>query len=344
MGIDLRSDTVTLQPSGMLQAMLHAEVGDDYYGGDRSVLELQDLAADILGKEQGLLVASGTMANLVAVLAHTNRGEAVLMDIHSHLFRAECDNISVLGGVRAYPLPADVSGIDVEALESAVRRRKSTEPPLTLLVVENTHNALGGVSTTASQMSSYRELSDAYDFGIHLDGARLFNASVALGVAPATLVASADSVTFCLSKGLAAPFGSVLVGSTEFIESARYYRQMVGGGLRQAGYLAAAGVWALRNMVERLAEDHALAKQLAEGLLALGCELDLATVQTNIVLFEPPTPIRADMLVQALSAAGISLNPPRNNRIRVVTHYGIDERDVDAFLGAMEREIGNVRG
>ncbi len=332
--IDLRSDTVTLQPEEMKEAMMRARVGDEYYDSDPTILELQALSAEIMGKEAGLFVASGTMGNLVSILSHTQKSEMMIMEATSHCFRCEVAHFAVAGGVIPKQVPGRLGVMSKEDLEAALPVKGYAFPIATLVLVENTHNAAGGTCITPQQMAEYREVADRHNLRIHVDGARIFNAAVALGVKPSELAKDADSLTFCLSKGLAAPFGAVVVGSKDFISRARRYKQMVGGGFRQAGYLAAAGIYALNHMVDRLAEDHQNAKLLAEGLTKLGFIVDHETVQTNMVFFDvPPSLIDADLFAAKVNEhEGILMNSPNKGRIRLVTHYGIEKQDVTYFL------------
>ena len=264
--IDLRSDTVTLPTPAMRQAMAEAEVGDDVYGEDPTVNRLQELAAGLVGKEAGLFVPSGTMSNLTAVLAHCNRGDEVILGNKSHTFLFEGGGISALGGVHSCQIPNQPDGtLALQDIQNAIRPDDIHDPVTRLICLENTHNRCGGVALSPEYTRQVGELARQHDLSLHLDGARLFNAAVVQGVNAKELAGPADSVSICLSKGLSAPVGSVLCGSKEFIQRALRIRKQLGGGMRQAGILAAAGIVALETMVERLAEDHRRAARLAEG-------------------------------------------------------------------------------
>ena len=337
--IDLRSDTVTLPSERMRRAMYDAELGDDVYGDDPTVNRLQERAAELLGKEAGLFVASGTQGNLVSVLSHTRRGDEVLVGDQCHVFRNEAGGASVLGGVVLYPLATNRYGeLAPELIAAAVKPADYHCPRTRLLCIENTHNASSGRALDRAQTAAMAEAARAPGLAVHLDGARLFNAAVALQAPAADLAAEADSVTFCLSKGLACPVGSVVCGSREFIAEAARWRKLLGAGMRQVGVLAAAGLVALDTMIERLAEDHANARTLAYGLAEIGAlELEPDLIQTNIVRFGVPAG-RGEEIAAALRSAGILVNPG-SAELRMVTHYGISAADVDAVLRAMRAAL-----
>jgi len=341
--IDLRSDTCTLQPEEMKDAMRNAEVGDEYYDDDPTINKLIDLTCEVLNKEAALFTPSGTMGNLIAVLAQTDRGDIVIGEYDSHSFRCEVSNISAAGGVMPKRIKSHLGIMDIADIESAIPPKGYVYPEATLLLVENTHNGAGGTCTSVDQMVKYREVADKYKMKIHVDGARIFNAAIALGVKPSKLAKDADTLSFCLSKGLSCPFGGMLVGSKETISRARYYKQMFGGGFRQAGYMAACGIYALNHMIDRLAEDHENAKLLAKGLIELGMEVDMDSVQTNMVYFNvPPSLIAADEFSKKINSyQGIKTNAPSKNRIRLVTHYGIEKDDVEYFLGKVKSVIND---
>ena len=341
--IDLRSDTCTLQPEGMKEAMFKAKVGDEYYNDDPTIIELQELAAEMLGKEAGLFVASGTMGNLVAILSQTNRGDVVIEEADSHSFRNEVSNYAVVGGVAPKQIKGHLGAMGPADIEAAIPPKGYGNPMASLLLIENSHNAAGGTCITPEQMSGYRKLADKYKLNIHVDGARIFNSAIALGVDPAELAKDADTLSFCLSKGLSCPFGGIVVGSKEILSRARKYKQMVGGGFRQMGYMAACGIYALNNMVGRLAEDHENAKLLAKGLVELGMDVEMESVQTNMVYFNfPPSLIDANEFCEKINShKGIQMSAPKKNRIRLVTHYGIEKEDVEYFLNVV-KEILNV--
>ncbi|MGI6365091.1 MAG: low-specificity L-threonine aldolase [Bacillota bacterium] len=330
MTIDLRSDTVTQPTQAMRRAMERAPVGDDVYGEDSTVRELEERGAQLTGKEAGLFVASGTMGNLVAVLTATERGDEIIMEDQMHMFWYEVAGIAALAGVQIRALPGRRGAVTVEQLVAAVRDEDIHYPRTSMFCMENTHNRAGGTVLSLEQMRALGSAAREAGLWVHTDGARIFNAATFLGVEARELGACTDSMMFCLSKGLAAPVGSLLVGPRDFIDRARKYRKMVGGGMRQAGVLAAAGLIALDEMRLRLAEDHENARRLAEGLAELGAELDLDTVQTNIIRFT--VPLLAQDFVSRLKAQGILANAQGAHSIRFVTHYQVSRRDVDKVL------------
>ncbi len=342
--IDLRSDTVTLPTPAMLRAMLDAELGDDVYGEDPTVNRLESISAARLGKEAALFVPSGTMANLVCLLVHCRRGEEVIMGNMAHTFLFEGGSSAAVGGIHPHTLPNQPDGtLDLDHVEAAIRPDNVHHPRTRLITVENTHNRCGGAILSLDYMSRLRDLADRYELSIHLDGARIFNAAVALGVDPAILTEPADSVSFCLSKGLSAPVGSLVCGSATFIHEARRQRKMLGGGMRQVGVLAAAGIVALETMVDRLAQDHANARRLAEGLVTLpGLLIEPARVQTNIVIAEmAPGAMSPRAFANALAEQNVKVNPIEGRRLRAVTHRGITEEDIDYTLAAATRALAN---
>ncbi|HEY3314439.1 MAG TPA: low-specificity L-threonine aldolase [Bacillota bacterium] len=337
--IDLRSDTVTTPTPEMRRAMAEAEVGDDVYGEDPTVNRLQELAAAKVGKEAALYVTSGTQGNQCAVMTHTRRGDEVILEAESHIFYYELGGVASLSGAQVRTVRGDRGILDPKDVKAAIRDDDLHHPPTTLVCMENTHNRAGGVIVRPEQMKAVYDLAKQHRLNVHVDGARIFNAAVALGRPVTDLTQSCDTVMFCLSKGLSAPVGSILAGSREFIERARRSRKVMGGGMRQAGVIAAAGIIALEKMVDRLAEDHANAKVLAEGLAAIpGIELDPASIETNIVYFEISHPkVDGQVLPAELKKQGILVNPSMGRRIRMVTHKDIDRKDVDAVLMAVAR-------
>ncbi|MHB0869855.1 MAG: low-specificity L-threonine aldolase [Chloroflexota bacterium] len=340
--IDLRSDTVTLPTARMRDAMSRAELGDDVYGEDPTVNRLQRLAAEMLGKEDALFTASGTMSNLVAVLTHCGRGDEMIVGDQAHMFYYEAGGASALGGVHVRTLPNRRGALDPAGVEAAVRDPHNVHYPRTRLVcLENTHNRCGGVALTPEQVGSVVAVARKHGLKVHVDGARLFNAAVAQGVEAARLVEGCDSVNICISKGLCAPVGSLLVGSREFVAEARRNRKVVGGGMRQAGILAAAGIVALEEMVDRLAEDHANARTLAEGIAGLpGVRVDLGAVQTNIVVVEL---VRDDLppaqFIARMAELGVKVTPFGSNLVRLVTHHGIGSGDVERAIQAARKVL-----
>ena len=328
--IDLRSDTVTHPTPAMRRAMFEAEVGDDVFMEDPTVRRLERMAAEAMGKEAALFVASGTMGNLVAVLNQTQRGDRVVVGSEAHIYYYEGDGQRRLAGVELVPVPNDEQG----GLEPALVKEalEAPGPPATLVCLENTHNRCGGGVLTAAETAAVADVARSHGARVHLDGARIFNAAVALDVAAAELAAPADSVSFCFSKGLSAPVGSILNGGADFIDRARQMRRMVGGAMRQVGVIAAAGIVALETMVERLAQDHENAGLLAEGLAPLpGVRLDPASVRTNIVAFELEGWEPPDFLA-VLKEAGVLAVPFGPHRIRMVTHNDVSRDDIEKAL------------
>ncbi len=336
--IDLRSDTVTRPTPEMRQAMAEAEVGDDVYGDDPTVNKLQEMAAEMMGKQAGLFVPSGTMGNLSAILAHCQRGDEVILGRKNHTFLYEAGGISALGGVHSLQLDNQSDGsLLLEDIENAIRPDDPHAPITRLVCLENTHNRCGGTVQTPEYTQRAADFVHSKGLKLHLDGARLFNAAAALGVPALDLAAPVDSVTFCLSKGLCAPVGSVLCGERDFIKRAHRVRKMLGGGMRQAGILAAAGIVALQKMVSRLGEDHARAKRLAAGLgKNKGIVLDPGTPATNMIFFNlsPEIKVSAPELAEKMEAKGILVSDSGARRFRLVTHYWIDDTAVEKTLAA----------
>lgn len=330
--IDLRSDTVTKPTPVMLEAMATAEVGDDVYGEDPTVNRLQELAAELLGKEAGLFVPSGTMGNLASILAHCQRGDEVILGDKAHTFLFEAGGISALGGVHSCQLPNQPDGsLELDAIRQAIRADDDHYPITRLIALENTHNRCGGVVLTLEYIQAVGHLAHQNGLKVHLDGARLFNAAVALGMPARSLVEPCDSLTFCLSKALCAPVGSVIVGERDFIKRAHRARKILGGGMRQAGILAAAGIVALESMIERLAEDHQRAQKLAKGLESIpGLELTSGMPQTNMVFvnMKPETGLSAKEVAGRLKSRNILVGAIGEQHFRLVTHYWIDDEAV----------------
>lgn len=336
--IDLRSDTVTLPSPEMTEAISQAKLGDDVFGEDPTVNRLERLATDRFGKEAALLVASGTMGNLVAVLTHCGRGDEVILGDQSHTFRYEAGGISALGGVHPHTIPNQPDGtLPLELVEAAIRPDNVHFPRTRLICLENTHNRCGGAPLSPAYTDGIAELAGRHHLAVHLDAARIFNAAVALGVNAKALTRSVDSLSFCLSKGLAAPVGSVVCGSKGFIAQARRIRKVLGGGMRQAGIIAAAGIVALEEMVPRIQEDHDNAAKLAQGIARLdGLTIDVSRVRTNILYFDVTGDgLTAETLVATLAAQGVRMLCIGPGRIRAVTHYGITTEDIDTALSIM---------
>jgi len=342
--VDLRSDTVTLPTPAMREAMARAEVGDDVYGEDPTINRLQSMAAKRLGKEAGLFVPSGTMGNLASVLAYCGRGDEAIMGDLGHTFLFEAGGVAALGGVMPHTLPNQPDGtLRLEDILGGIRNPNDPHHPLSRLVIlENTHNRCGGVPISVEYTRKVSDLAHAHGLRLHLDGARIFNAAVALNVPAADLAGPADSVTFCLSKALCAPVGSVICGSAEFIGRALRIRKLLGGGMRQAGVLAAAGIVALEQNVDRLADDHRRARQLAEGLARIpGLQLDIAVPPSNMVFISlnDKVTFSAAEIVARLYEHKIRVGTVSSRRFRLVTHYWIDDEGVDRALKAFAQVL-----
>lgn len=340
--VDLRSDTVTQPTPEMRRAMAEAEVGDDVFREDPTVNRLEALAAETLGKEAALFVASGTMANLTSILTHCGRGDEVILGDNSHTFNYEQGGIASLGSVHPRPLRNRPDGtLDLDEIENAIRPDNVHFPRTRLIVLENTQNRCYGRALDVAFLNSVRILADRHRIKIHIDGARIFNAAAALDVQARDLVAGADSVSFCLSKALAAPVGSLLCGRADFIAEARRWRKGLGGGMRQAGVLAAAGIVALTTMVDRLPEDHANARLLAEGLATIrGLTVPLEHVQSNIVYFNVERDgMSAADLVARLRNRGVLVLPTGARTMRAVTHYMVTREGVLRALDAVREEL-----
>lgn len=342
--IDLRSDTVTLPTETMRQAMYEAELGDDVYQEDLTVNRLEEIAARILGKEAALLTPSGTMSNLIAVLTHTRTGDEIILGDEAHIFWYEVGGASAIGGVVTHTLPNDSYGrIDEDTLKTAIRPDNIHHPQTTLLCLENTHNRCGGAVLSLEYTASICELAHQQGLRVHLDGARVFNAAVALGVPASELAEPCDSVCFCLSKGLGAPVGSILCGSTDFIAKARRWRKMLGGGMRQAGVFAAAGIVALETMISRLAEDHANAHRLARSLESIpGLSINPDMVQTNIVIFEISASFTATELADNLCERGLKMLCRSERSLRAVTHHMITSDDIEESLNRIKAAVESL--
>ncbi len=344
MRIDLRSDTVTLPTPAMRRAMAEAEVGDDVFGEDPTVARLETMAAGMLGMEAAVFVASGTMGNLASVLAHCGRGQEAILGDESHIFHYEAGGASALGGVILHAVPTRPDGtMPIEAIAGAIRSSANNYnnhhyAPAGVLCLENTHNRCGGAVVPPSYFAEVAALAGEHHLPIHVDGARLFNAAVATGLPVTAWTRHVTSVQLCLSKGLSAPVGSLIVGPAAFVLRARKIRKMLGGGMRQAGVLAAAGIVGLTEMVGRLAEDHQNARLLAEGVAALpGVELDASTVQTNIVVFKLATSAKAEAFAGRMLQEGVLVSNFGGGRLRLVTHYGLSSDDCRAAVEAARR-------
>jgi threonine aldolase len=341
--IDLRSDTVTRPTPEMREAMAEAEVGDDVYRDDPTVKRLEDLAAEMIGKEASIFVPSGTMGNLLALLVHCQRGDEVIVGNRSHIFLNEAGGMSALGGVQPCPIPNQSDGtLSLEEILTSIRTEDVHHPVTRLVCLENTQNICGGVPLTPGYTRQVGELAHQNGLALHIDGARIFNAAVAQDIPVRELVDPADSVMFCLSKGLAAPVGSILAGSQKFIGRARHLRKMVGGGMRQVGVLAAAGIISLEIMTRRLSEDHARARKLAQGLRTIhGLEVDPGSPYTNMIYLNLADDVSrtAQQITGRMKDLGVLVDPENDRRFRLVIHYQIDEGAVEKTILAFRDAI-----
>lgn len=336
--LDLRSDTVTKPTPEMREAAYKAEVGDDVYGDDPTVNELEEKACEIFGKEAALFVTSGTMGNAVAVLAHTQRGDEIILEQRSHIYVNEVGGLAVMGQLMARTIPGEKGYMKPEIIRAAIRPENIHYPQTSLLCIENTHNSAGGIALTPKQMKSNWDVAKEHNLGVHLDGARVFNASVALKINVQEIAQYADTIMICLSKGLGAPVGSLVVGTEDIMKRARKYRKMLGGGMRQAGIIAAPGLVALTKMVDRLEEDHKNAKLLADGLRKMGIQV-VNEVQTNMVYVDfSPIGWTAENWIKACAELGWK-SRGSGTGTRLVTHYGIEEEDIKSFLEGMAKKI-----
>ncbi len=338
--IDLRSDTVTLPTPAMREAMYRAEVGDDVLGEDPTINRLEEMAAERMGKEAALFVASGTMANLVCLLTHCGRGDEFIVGHMAHTFLYEAGGSAALGGLHPHTVPNQPDGtLDLGDVETAIRGHNVHFPRTRLICLENTHNRCGGAALSVEYTNALCELAHSRHIAVHLDGARIFNAAIALEVDVKELTRNVDSVSFCLSKGLSCPVGSLVCGSTDFIAEARRNRKMVGGGMRQAGIIAAAGVVALEEMIDRLAEDHVNARRLADGLAEIaGLSVDPERAQTNIVYFDLlDDGLQPEQFLAGLREGGVKVSSTGPRRFRAVTHYGIEAEDIEKALAVMRQ-------
>lgn len=338
--IDLRSDTVTKPSPEMREVIAKADVGDDVYGEDPSVNSLEKESARLLGKEAGLFIPSGTMGNLSAILTHCERGSEIILGNKAHTFLYEVGGIAALGGIQSHILPNQQDGtLKLADIQDAIRRDNIHDPPTRLITLENTHNRCGGTALTVEYTREVGRIAQDNQLKFHLDGARIFNAATALQVDPAVLVEPVDSVMFCLSKGLGAPVGSVLCGSSDFIKRARKNRKMLGGGMRQAGLIAAAGLFALEKNLPLLVQDHQRAMKLAQGLGNLeGLSLAFDPPPTNMVYInlEAGVAMNAEQMSKKLKGMGVQAGVTGDRQFRLVTHIWIDDQDVKTVIQAFE--------
>lgn len=340
--LDLRSDTLTTPDKRMRARMAQAPVGDDYYREDPTIRALEERAADLLGKPAALFVLSGTMGNLVSIRTQIPPGSAAIVGNSSHIHLNEAGHLAMVCGITSHALPTPDGQYDIPALErnypKPAGRPSVLSPEMKLICVENTHNNEGGRCLEVGYLARIQAFAMARGMTVHMDGARLFNAAVALGRQVSELAEPVDSVSFCLSKGLGAPGGAIVAASTDVIEEARHWRQMIGGGMRQSGIIAAAGIMALEENIEGLAEDHHNAKELARGLANAGLRVDLDKVETNIVMAYVPETLRSpDDLHRQMARAGVLTLGPKGNRLRFVTHRGISAADVSACIERMSK-------
>ncbi len=339
--VDLRSDTVTRPSSGMRKAMAEADVGDDVFHEDPTVNRLEAMVAEMYGKEAALYVASGTMANEVAIRAHTHHGDEIIMERTSHPFNSEAGALAALAGVQVNLLDGKRGILEVDQIRAAVRRPDVHHAPTALISLENTHNRGGGSVWPLDKVRAIREFARSASIPMHLDGARLMNACVATGLTPSDYAQYFDSCTLCLSKGLGAPVGSLVIGSNDFIERAHRFRKQFGGGMRQAGIIAAAGVYALQHNVERLAEDHLHAKRLAHGIAEIdGLDIDLSGVETNILYFEVCKPgLTVPVLLDRLKTEGVLMLGTGPTSIRAVTHLDVAKDGIDRAIEVLQKVV-----
>jgi len=341
--IDLRSDTVTRPTPEMREAMAEAEVGDDVYGDDPTVNRLQEIASAMMGKEAALFVPSGTMGNLLALLVHCQRGDEAIVGNQSHMYLNEAGGMSALGGIQACPIPNQSDGtLALEDILASIRTEDVHHPITRLICLENTQNICGGVPLTPAYTRQVAELARQNDLLLHIDGARIFNSAVAQNISVKDLAGPADSVMFCLSKGLAAPIGSILVGTHKFMGRARHIRKMLGGGMRQVGVIAAAGIISLEKMVNRLGDDHVRARKLADGLRKVtGLAVDKDSPYTNMVYLNlaDDLSINSKQISEKMRELGVLVDAENARRFRLVTHYWIDDVAVEQTVSAFEEAL-----
>ena len=341
--IDLRSDTVTLPPEEMKDAITNAELGDDVFSEDPTINEFEPMAAELMGMESSLLVPSGTMANLIGVLSHCERGDEVILGHLAHTFLYEAGGISAFGGIHSRQLINQSDGtLLLPDIMAAIRYQNDHFPPTKLICLENTHNLCNGSPLEKDYISNVVEIAKSNSLKVHVDGARIFNASAALGVSPSDLNEGIDSVSFCLSKGLSAPIGSLLCGSKNFIKKARRIRKALGGGMRQGGIVAAAGKYALEHMVSRISEDHRLARKLAEGLSNVNfIYLNPKDIRTNIIYFKFKSDRYSEqMLLDTMKKKGILFLESSPGKFRMVTHSCVNENDIDYTIKELVKFLG----
>lgn len=343
--IDLRSDTVTLPTKEMLEAIRHAKLGDDVFREDPTVKKLEEMAAEKMGKEAALLVTSGTQANLVSMMSNTKRGDGVIMEAEAHAFYYEVGGLSSIGGLVPFTIKGNLGVLNPKDVEAVIRPKDIHFPETTLVEIENTHNRAGGTITTPEQIKSISEVTKSHGLRLYMDGARIFNASVALKIDVKSFTKYVDNLMFCLSKGLSCPIGSLVVGNYDFIERARKIRKVLGGGMRQAGIIAAPGIVALEKMIDRLEDDHTNARILAEGLEKIeGISVNMKIVQTNMVKFNISNlNISSDRLVSILEEKGVLSLSISDKDVRMVTHRGIEREHIGKALEIISETVHNIR-
>ena len=343
--IDLRSDTVTLPTKEMREAIFRAELGDDVFGEDPTTNRLEKIAAKLVGKEAALLVPSGTMGNIVCVLTHCARGEEVILGDKAHMFLNEAGGMSALGGIHPHILPNQPDGtMKLEDIEAAIRGDNEHLPRTRLICLENTHNRCYGSPLTPEYIDEVAELARRHNLSLHLDGARIFNAAVSQRVDVKKFTQNVNSLMFCLSKGLSAPIGSMVCGNLEFITETRRTRKVLGGGMRQAGIIAGAGIIALEKMIERLKEDHINARRLAEGITKIqGLTIEIDRVKTNIIYFDLISEkLTTDEFLTILEGKGVKILRTGSTRFRMLTHHGISSGDIDKTLEALRKVMEGI--
>jgi len=344
--IDLRSDTVTLPTDEMLEAIKAAELGDDVFKEDSTVNKLEMMAAKKMGKEAALLMTSGTQANLVSLMSNTKRGNLVILEAESHIYWYEVGGLSAIAGLLPWPIRGNLGVLAPEDVEAAIRPKNIHFPETSLICVENTHNRYGGTIVTPDQIKAVSDIARTFGLKLYMDGARIFNAAVALKVEVKDFTKHVDNLMFCLSKGLSCPIGSIVVGTEEFVEKARKNRKILGGGMRQAGIIAAPGIIALEKMIDRLEEDHKNARVLAEGLAQInGISINLKNVQTNIVHLDvSELLVTSDQFVSKLREKGVLALPRDKKTLRMVTHRGVEKENIEKTLNIIDSIAKELHG
>jgi threonine aldolase len=342
--IDFRSDTVTLPTEEMLEAIRYSELGDDVFREDPTVNRLEQLSAEKMGKEAALLVTSGTQANLISLMSNSNPGELVILESESHIYWYEVGGISKIAGLLPWPVRSAFGALDPKDVEAAIHPKDIHFPETAIICIENTHNRHGGTIITPTQVKAINEVAQQHNIKFYMDGARIFNAAVALKIDVKKITKHVDNLMFCLSKSLSCPIGSLLVGTNNFIEKARKIRKLLGGGMRQAGIIAAPGIIALEEMIDRLEEDHKNARLLAEGISKIeGIQIDLNRVQTNIVCFDVGNlELSAETFVMKLKENGVLALPLTEKKVRMVTHRGIESKDIEKSIEVIENVIDHL--